>query len=103
VEDFYIYEFEWDPRKAQTNVQRHDVSFDRASTVFLDALALSIFDAGHSKVEERWITLGIDRTGTLLVVSHTFVETSPKRARIRIISARRATKNEKQKYNIDRS
>jgi len=89
--------------KGSDQFRKHRVSFDRASTVFFDPLALSIFDAGHSKVEERWITLGIDRTGTLLVVSHTFMEIFQRKAQIRIISARKATKKEKQDYNIHRT
>ena len=85
------------------NYRKHGISFDRASTIFLDPLALSLFDAAHSKVEERWITLGVDQTGTLLVVSHTFLGLSQRKARIRIISARKATKKEKQDYNIQRT
>jgi uncharacterized DUF497 family protein len=98
----WTYEFEWDPRKARINYQKHRVSFTRASTIFLDPFALSVFDEEHSQNEERWVTLGVDRTGALLVVCHTFTEISQTNARIRIISSRKAVKKEKQEYNKSR-
>jgi uncharacterized DUF497 family protein len=63
-----------------------------------DPGAISIFDEAHSDKEERWITLGRDRTGSLIVVSHTFQQHLPLSVRIRIISARKATKKEKNIY-----
>jgi uncharacterized DUF497 family protein len=90
----HVYQFEWDPVKAIENVKKHNVAFDRAATVFLDAAAASIYDDEHSEDEDRWITLGIDRIGIILVVSHTFREQSESSARIRLISARKATKKE---------
>ena len=65
------YNFEWDPAKALSNLSKHDVSFDSAATVFLDALALTIYDADRSENEERWFTLGLDASGRLLAVAHT--------------------------------
>jgi uncharacterized DUF497 family protein len=65
---------------------------------FLDPNALSVFDEQHSQDEERWVTLGLDRTGTLLVVSHTYREETATSAMIHIISARKATKNEAKQY-----
>lgn len=56
--DAFLYRFVWDPAKAETNWQRHGVTFDEAASVFRDPLALTIFDADHSEQEERWITLG---------------------------------------------
>ena len=94
----FQYQFEWDPVKAQRNVKRHGVTFERAATVFLDPEALSEFDEPHSQDEERWITLGLDRTGSLVVVCHTFREETETSARIRIISARKANKNEAKQY-----
>jgi hypothetical protein len=94
----FQYQFEWDPVKAQRNEKRHGVPFERAATVFLDPAALSEFDEPHSQDEERWITLGLDRTGILLVVCHTFCEETETSARIRIIAARKATKNEAKQY-----
>ncbi len=94
----FQFEFEWDPGKAQQNAKRHGITFERAATVFLDREALSKYDEGHSNGEDRWITLGMDRTGILLVVCHTHREETAGRARIRIISARKAARNEAKQY-----
>ena len=94
----FQYEFEWDPIKARQNLRKHQVAFERAATIFLDPDALSEFDAEGSKGEDRWITVGLDRSGTLLVVCHTYREESQATARIRLISARKPTKNEAQQY-----
>jgi uncharacterized DUF497 family protein len=94
----FQYQFEWDATKARQNSRHHQVTFERGATIFLDQNATSIFDEGHSQDEDRWITLGLDRTGTLLVVCHTYREETETSARIRIISARRATKNEAKQY-----
>jgi len=93
-----VYDFEWDPAKALNNVHKHDVSFDQAATVFVDALALTIYDAAHSLDDERWFTLGFDASGRLLAVAHTYQTIGPNRARIRIISARKATRRERRYY-----
>ncbi len=94
----FQYQFEWDPRKARQNLKRHGVAFERAATIFLDQSALSEFDAAHSESEERWITLGLDHTGMLLVVCHTFRDETESNARLRLISARKATKHEEAEY-----
>ena len=94
----FQYQFEWDTTKARQNVRLHRVTFERAATVFLDRNGLSLFDDEHSQDEERWITLGLDRTGTLLIVCHTYRNETETSARIRIISARKATKNEAKQY-----
>lgn len=91
-------EFEWDPFKAQQKLRKHRVAFERAATIFLDPDALSEFDEKESGVEDRWITLGLDRTGVLVVVCHTFREESETSARIRLISARKASKEEGKQY-----
>jgi uncharacterized DUF497 family protein len=98
VDKPFQYQFEWDTTKAGQNAKRHRVTFERAATVFLDPNALSVFDREHSQDEDRWITLGLDRTGVLLVVCHTYREETEASARIRIITARRATKNETKQY-----
>jgi uncharacterized protein len=92
------YDFEWDPAKAKQNLRKHGVSFERAATVFLDPNALSIFDTKHSSGEDRWITLGTDRQGVMLVVSHTFREAREQTASIRIITSRKATRAERRQY-----
>jgi uncharacterized DUF497 family protein len=83
--------FEWDERKARANLQKHNVDFADAATVFEDdrAVTVTIDDAE----EERYITLGIDALGRVLVVVYTMRGT-----RIRIISARRATRRERAEY-----
>lgn len=91
------YQFDWDPVKARGNVANHKVSFQLATTVFRDALALTVYDEEHSEDEERWATLGRAENGQHLVVIHTF-DLSPEEARIRLISARVATKREIQNY-----
>lgn len=92
------YNFEWDARKAAQNKNKHNVSFEEAATVFCDPYALSLYDDKHSQTEDRWFTLGISSTGVLVVVSHSYSETSVKSCLIRIISARRATKREQKQY-----
>ena len=54
-----VYEFEWDPAKAFSNGRKHSVSFDQATTVFLDPLALTAYDASNSLHEERWLRLAL--------------------------------------------
>jgi uncharacterized DUF497 family protein len=92
------YTFEWDPRKAHDNQDKHRVTFDEAATVFRDSKALSILDPDHSETEDRWITMGISGKGRLLIVIHTFHEESEDAATIRIISSRKATKQETKTY-----
>jgi len=94
----FQYQFGWDPKKAKRNLKKHGVSFERAATIFLDSYALSQPDEGHSQKEERWLTLGLDKTGTFLVVSHTYGEEKERSALIRLISARKATKTEAKQY-----
>lgn len=92
------YNFEWDPEKAKQNLQKHKVAFDNAAEVFLDPLAISIFDEGHSIDEERWVTMGRDKRGMMLVVMHTFTIHGRDTRKIRIISARRATRKETKQH-----
>jgi hypothetical protein len=96
--DALRYEFDWDPVKERANVRKHRVSFRQAATVFRDPNHLSSFDEEHSVDEERWITLGLDYSGTLRVVIHTFYQVEEALCRIRIISARRATSGETKQY-----
>jgi uncharacterized DUF497 family protein len=92
------YNFEWDPAKAKDNLRKHRVSFERAAELFLDPLAVSILDLEHGEEEERWVTMGTDSQGILLVVIHTFAEASAEEWKIRVISARRATRREAKHY-----
>jgi uncharacterized DUF497 family protein len=84
---------EWSPAKARENLRKHKVSFEEASTIFGDPLAGTAADPEHSVGEERWLTFGMSNRGRLLVVSHL-----EHNEHIRIISARVATKHEKQIY-----
>ncbi len=94
----YEIDFEWDEDKAKSNISKHGVTFTQAATVFLHADAISVFDSEHSQFEDRWFTLGCDSEGKLLAISHTYVESSVAVTRIRIISARHATKQERRTY-----
>ena len=87
------------PAKALHNSRKHDVTFDRAATVFLDAFALTVYDELNSQNEDRWFTLGYyDAGGRLLAVAHTYEVTGSNNVRVRIISARKATGSERHSY-----
>ncbi len=92
------YDFEWDPKKAGSNLRKHKVGFERAASIFRDPRLLSIPDEEHSESEERWITMGLDDRGVLLVLSHKFMILGAESTRVRIISARKATKTETKQY-----
>lgn len=94
----FLYEFEWDPVKANANFSKHGLDFERAATVFLDPLAVTIPDEVHSEAEARWITLGKDAGGQYALVVHTFEWAADERARVRLISARRPTRAEIHDY-----
>ena len=93
-----MYHFDWDPIKARSNLADHKVSFQLATTVFRDPLAITVYDEEHSEDEERWATLGQAGNGQCLVVIHTFQQTNPNDANIRLISAREATRREIRDY-----
>lgn len=87
--------FEWDRAKAAANLKKHAVSFEEAQTVFYDEFAVQFFDEDHSSEEERFLMLGMSSEANLLLVCHC------ERAGgniVRIISARRATKQESKHY-----
>lgn len=86
-------QFQWNPQKARSNVEKHGVSFEEAVTVFGDPLAVTIEDPAHSVGEQRWLTLGRSKMQRLLAVVHT--EGS---YQIRLISARLATRRERVDY-----
>ena len=85
--------FEWDPEKAAANLTKHDVSFEEALTVFSDPLARIFDDEDHSSEEEREIIIGHSTKQRLLLVCFTARDTA-----VRLFSARRATKKERQDY-----
>ncbi len=85
--------FEWDANKAEKNIKIHGVSFDEASTAFRDTLSLTIYDPLHSDEEDRLILIGNSCKNRLLVIVHTERED-----KVRIISARKATRKERKQY-----
>jgi hypothetical protein len=85
--------FEWDESKAKSNLKKHGVSFEEGVTIFFDPLAVTIADPDHSSREGRFIDVGRSEEGRLLVVVYT-----ERRGRIRLISARRATRRERKAH-----
>ena len=85
--------FEWDPNKAARNRRKHGVPFQEAATVFGDPLALTFRDPDHSIDEERFVTIGMSQGHRILVVAHLDREQG-----IRMISARKATLQERKQY-----
>jgi hypothetical protein len=88
--------FEWDPKKAQGNLAKHGVSFDEASTAFRDTLSKTISDPLHAEDEDRFVLIGYSYWDRLLVVVH-----AERGERIRILSARPATRAERKRYEED--
>jgi uncharacterized DUF497 family protein len=84
---------QWDQRKAKSNLKKHGVAFEEAATALSDPMAASGANPDHSITEERYITFGVSEKGRLLVVSHT-----EEGETIRIISARTASKGERELY-----
>lgn len=87
--------FEWDPEKAKTNRLKHGVAFEEAQTVFYDEDARFMDDPDHSSDEDRFLILGLSQKHRTLVVCHCYRKSD---AVIRLISARKATRNEKALY-----
>lgn len=89
-------EFEWDKTKAEANLLKHEVSFDEAKTVFNDPLYIDFYDPDHSDREDRYIIIGESQQSRLLIVSYTERE-----HKTRLISARAATRREREYYEED--
>ncbi len=87
--------FEWDKRKENANIKKHGITFDEARTSFYDENALQFFDPDHSNEEDRFILLGVSHKLNNLVVCHCFRE---QESIVRIISARKADKDETRAY-----
>ena len=85
--------FAWDPQKAASNLRKHGVGFPEAATAFFDPLSATILDPDHSTAEERFLLVGLSVLGHLLVVAH-----AQRGDQIRIISARSATRPERDNY-----
>ncbi len=92
--------FTWDENKNQINKDKHKLSFEEAKAVFYDMEAIVFDDPEHSQEEERFLILEFSEKARLCIVSHCYRENDEV---IRIISARRATKNEENYYNKENS
>ena len=90
--------FSWDARKALQNYQKHGVPFEEASTVFSDSEGLDWEDLEHARLERRWKRLGLSTTGRVLLVIYTLRRLKNGIETIRIISARQASRRERQAY-----
>ncbi|MDP2177757.1 BrnT family toxin [Methylicorpusculum sp.] len=86
-------EFEWNLQKAEINLKKHGITFEEATTVFGDYLSLTYPDVLHSIQEERFIIIGVSDKNRILIISHTQLGET-----IRLISARQATKQERDFY-----
>ena len=91
MESFHKDKYVWDEEKELINIEKHDVTFREASTVFDDDNAVYVFDETHSKTEERFIVIGMSENLKMLMVCHCYRNGD---ALIRIISARKAVKKE---------
>jgi len=85
--------FEWDPNKDASNLEKHGISFAEASTAFFDPLSSTVLDPRHSDDEARFVLIGLTYAGRLVVVFHT-----DRGEAVRLISARPATRRERQAY-----
>ncbi|EJE8676147.1 BrnT family toxin [Vibrio parahaemolyticus] len=90
-----MIKFEWDPAKAEINIKKHGITFEEASSVFYDEYAIQFFDSEHSDAEDRFLMLGMSNNLNVLVVCHCERDNGNT---IRIISSRKATKNETKHY-----
>ncbi len=89
--------FEWDPKKARSNLRKHKISFAEATAVFRDPLAMTMPDE-DSEDEERWVAMGQVQNRRLVVVIHTWREEDSDAIHVRIISAREADAQETSDY-----
>ncbi|MGP1433924.1 MAG: BrnT family toxin [Catonella sp.] len=90
-----MYIFDWNENKNQINIKKHGIGFDEASSVFYDERAILFDDPIHSEYEDRFLLLGVSNNANICLVCHCYRESDTV---IRIISARRATKKEVDRY-----
>ncbi len=96
-----MIKFEWNDLKALKNIEKHGISFEEASSVFYDDFAVQFYDESHSELEEdRFLILGVSNNSRMLMVCHCEKKSGDL---LRIISARKATKNERKFYQGDLS
>lgn len=90
--------FEWGELKNKANIKKHGIAFTEAEEIFDDPFQINVLDKRFSYSEERWITLGVSQKGKLIVVGHLYDILPDGEEIIRIITARAATKKEKERY-----
>jgi uncharacterized DUF497 family protein len=90
-----MIKFDWNPAKADINIKKHGVSFEESRSVFYDEFAVQFFDQDNSDVEDRFLMLGMSNETNILIVCHCERDRGNT---IRIISSRKATKNEQKHY-----
>lgn len=90
--------FEWDVRKERSNLRKHEIDFEEANSIFEDERLATFGDDIHSSTEQRFISIGLSASPRVLLVVHTEVESGKDEIVIRIISARKATRKEVDKY-----
>jgi uncharacterized DUF497 family protein len=93
------FQFVWDEAKAVANARKHGVPFELARTVFNDPRLLTVADLEHSDIENRWFSIGCASNTAVLSVVYLWSDADPATTKIRLISARRATRNEIMQYH----
>ncbi len=94
-----MIKFEWDSIKADSNIKKHGVSFEEAKSVFYDELAVQFYQIDNEELEDRFLLLGLSVTHKILMICHCERDSGNI---VRIISARKATKNERKFYEGDK-
>jgi len=90
--------FEWDKIKSEENLKKHGVSFNETEEIFEDPMHISLLDRRFDYFDERWITIGVLKNGTVVVAGHLYYLTEDGEEVIRIITARKAIKKERERY-----
>ncbi len=90
--------FEWDRNKALLNIKAHGVSFHEVEEIFDDPFHVSVMDRRFDYLEERWITMGRTKSGNLIVTGHLYVMSDNGIELVRILTARKATPKERERY-----
>ena len=90
--------FEWDRHKAKANLEKHKISFEEATTIFTDPLLLTFPDPLHSDEEERHLSIGTSVRGRVLIVTHV-----DRQSKIRLVSCRKATASERNRYEENKN
>ncbi len=90
--------YEWDESKSKANRKKHGISFEEAAEIFDDPFHISILDKRFDYFDERWITIGLTKNGKVTIVGHLYYLTEEGEEITRVITARKATKKERDQY-----